>query len=224
MVGGRPDLPQTDPESAFTTVSVASAPVIVAVAIPDEMEDPFMNRFVGIILVTLMALAAPLGLAGPASASGPVESCARLAGSANFSPGWGATPVVQSITVPAPDLGILGTTRVTSCSGRDRSISSGTITASLTTVVAVGCNFSVQPAGTLFATGTATVSWNNGQTSSGPAKISADGQQQQGIFVLTIASGKFKGHTASVTFGFTPRTPCPFTDVSLTSLTAFSIV
>ena len=108
-------------------------------------------------------------------------------------------------------------------------MTSGTVTGSFTTVQGINCAFPVESNGTLYASGKAKITWNNGRSSSGPAKIDADGQAQQGIIVIDITRGEFAGtsshpNPAKATFFFQPVDgTCPFTTVDTSLISKFKI-
>jgi hypothetical protein len=189
----------------------------------------------GLVIAGVLALVGTVGVcgSGPASAARPdassvtrIESCTSGSGSADYSPGVSFTPVAQTITVPSA---AGPATTFSGCTGKDHSVTSGTLTASFTTAQGISCSFPVESNGTLYASGTATIVWNNGRTSSGPAKIDADGQPQQGTVVIDLTRGEFAGtsshpHPARATFFFQPvNGTCPFTTVDASLLSKFKI-
>ncbi len=186
-----------------------------------------------LVVAGVVALVSTVGFSGPASATRPdpssatrIESCPSGSGSADYSPGVSFDPVVQTITVPSATG---PATTFSGCKGTDPSVTSGTVTGTFTTAQAISCSFPVEPNGTLYASGTATIAWNNGRSSSGPAKIDADGQTQQGILVIDITNGEFSGtsshpHSARATFFFQPANgTCPFTTVDASLISKFKI-
>jgi hypothetical protein len=188
----------------------------------------------GVVVAAVLTLVGTVGVCAAASATGArsvsfgprLETCSSGSGSADYSPGVSVTPVVQTITVPSA-AGPAAT--FSGCTGTSHSVASGTLTGSFTTVEGINCAFPVESKGTLYASGSATITWSNGRTSSGPAKIDADGQSQQGIVVIDLTRGEFAGtsshpHPAKAKFFFEPAGgTCPFSMVSTSLIGTFTI-
>ena len=153
-----------------------------------------MLRSVVLRLLMIAGLVVPataLLSAAPAGAANP--SC-KLTHTTTVSPGLGSTAVPQTFKAK---------TKLTSCTGHP-GITSGTGIATLKSVKPKNANCASLSQNGNYAQGTASIKWNNGQTSKGTLRVTVDAPTH-GVLSGKVTSGLFVGKKFSGAASFTPQ-------------------
>jgi hypothetical protein len=132
-------------------------------------------------IASLLGISALTGVGGATAAPGQPSSCV-LKGVAHINPGLAVASRAFSYTF---------TGSFTQCKGSDPTISTGSVTASGSG--SGGCSKSA-------TTGTARITWNNGQTSS--LSFKTTGAAAALLVQGTITSGEFAGQAAKALLAF----------------------
>ncbi len=176
-----------------------------------------LKKFLGV--ATALALMAPVGViaASPASAAALV-TCAKPSGSVSFSPGYGATPKIQTTTFSLP---------IKNCTGKG-GVKSGTSKGKTVGKTKQSCADFAKNAANQKTN--VTITWNNHTTSKAALKtaITTKGSSLIATVSGKISSGAFKGKTAKTKVKVTLVGTCgddahPLKKAKLAGLAPFTI-